>query len=308
MPKRMFLLVLIYALLCSLISCEMPEKMITVVVREQGSGTREAFDRIVTDGERFLEERDENGKKRYYTVRTAVQQTKTGSVISTVMSDVNAIGYISLGAVSDLIKVVSVNGKQPNAQNVLSGEYPLARPYVIMTSAKIPLTDRTADFLDYLKSDASERHSSAAGCVFLSDPALRTPEGRPPQAVLQYEKKAVLPDGDKIVIRGSTSVEKFITSAAKGYADIYSARAEDIFDIQLEGSSVGRKTVEADKEGNVIGLSSAYISQSGIDSFNVCLDAVAVIVNKENGISDLSLATLFDIFSGRITKFSQITT
>lgn len=307
MSKRIFLFALICILMMqALPSCEGPEKVITVVVREQGSGTREAFDRTVTNGEHFLEERDENGKKRYYTVKTAVQQTKTGSVISTVMSDVNAIGYISLGAVSDLVKLIRVNGYFPDEQSVLSGEYPLARPYVIMTNANVTLAERVADFLSYLRSDEAREHSLAAGCVFLSDPALRAGTGNMPQEVVKYEKKAEIPNGERIVIRGSTSVEKFITSAAKSYADIYSVRAEDIFDIQLEGTSVGRKAVEEDRDGRVIGLSSAYISQDNIDSFNVCLDAVVVIVNKANGISNLSLAELFNIFSGSITKFSQI--
>ena len=65
--------------------------------------------------------------------------------------------------------------------------------------------------------------------------------------------------------------------------------------------------MEEDREGNVIGLSSAYISQDNINSFNVCLDAVVVIINKKNErISDLSLSELYGIFSGKITKFDQI--
>ena len=102
-------------------------------------------------------------------------------------------------------------------------------------------------------------------------------------------------------------MEKFINAAAKGYADLYGAKAEDIFDIQLEGSSVGRKAVQDDTKGNVIGLSSASVKQDNIDSFNVCLDAVVVIVNKENtGITDLTLSQLYGIFSGKVTKFSEV--
>ncbi|MDY4622280.1 MAG: substrate-binding domain-containing protein, partial [Eubacteriales bacterium] len=106
---------------------------------------------------------------------------------------------------------------------------------------------------------------------------------------------------------GSTSMEKFINAAAKAYAELYGVGAEEIFDIQLEGSSVGRKAVEDDTNGNVIGLSSASVNQSDITSFNVCLDAVVVIVHKDNtAISNLTLKNLYDIFSGRITKFSEI--
>ena len=98
------------ALLFSLTSCKKAEKQISVIVREPGSGTREAFDRIVTDGTHYLEERNELGKKIYRISKTAIQQTKNGTVLSAVASDPNAIGYSSLGALSDVVKTVRVNG------------------------------------------------------------------------------------------------------------------------------------------------------------------------------------------------------
>lgn len=102
-------------------------------------------------------------------------------------------------------------------------------------------------------------------------------------------------------------MEKFINSAAKGYADMYGVSASDIFDIELEGSSVGRKAVEGDTTGNIIGLSSANVNQSNIECFNVCLDAVAVIVNKNNTtVNDLTLIQLYQIYTGEIKKFSEI--
>ncbi len=288
-------------------SCGNVEKNISVIVREQGSGTREAFDKVVTDGTHYLEEKDEDGKKVYNTTDTAIQQTKTGTVLSSVASDKNAIGYISLGSVDDSISVVRVNGVEASAETVLSGEYQIQRPFVILTNAEVTLTDLTADFMAYLQSDASEAHSEAAGCIFLEDSTKRANDGDTPIEVISYTKQATLPAGDKIVIRGSTSMEKFINSAAKGYAELYGAGAEDIFDIQLEGSSVGRKAAEDDTKGNVIGLSSASVDQDDLVSFNVCLDAVAVIVNKENtSVTDLTLAELYDIFSGKITKFREL--
>ncbi len=299
--------VLIAASVVSFASCGRGEKNITVVVREQGSGTREAFDKVVTDGEHFLEEKDADGKKVYNTTSTAILQTKTGTVLSSVASDMNAIGYISLGSVDDSIRVIKVEGVAPSKETVLSGNYKIQRPFVLMTKTGQTLTALTADFMNYLKSDASEEHSEAAGCIYLEDANKRANAGDTPIEVVVYDKQATLPAGDKIVIRGSTSMEKFINSAAKGYADLYGVKAEEIFDIQLEGSSVGRKAVEDDTKGNVIGLSSAAVDQDNIDSFNVCLDAVVVIVNKENAkITDLTLAQLYDIFSGKITKFSEI--
>ncbi len=309
--KRVFAAVLA-GLMCigsaALASCgSSAEKNITVVVREQGSGTREAFDKVVTDGTHYLEEKDSNGKKVYNTSSAAVQQTKTGTVLSAVASDVNAIGYISLGSVNDSINVVKVNGVAPSEETVLSGAYKIQRPFVIMTKKGQTLTAVTADFLNYLKSAAAKDASDTAGCIYLSDPAKRANEGAEEIPVVTFEKQASLPEGGKIVVRGSTSMEKFINAAAKGYAEVYGVKPEDVFDIQLEGSSVGRKAAEDDTTGNVIGLSSAAVNQDNIDSFNVCLDAVAVIVNKENTtVTDLTLEQLYSIFSGKTTKFSEL--
>lgn len=303
------LLAIVLTLSCvfSLAACGNTEKNITVVVREQGSGTREAFDKVVTDGEHFLEEKDTNGKKVYNTTNTAVQQTKTGTVLSTVASDKNAIGYISLGSLNDSVKVVSVDGVVPSEATVLDGTYKIQRPFVVMTNANVTLNPITADFMNYLKSADTKAHAETAGCIFLEDGAKRANEGSTPIEVGAYTKQASLPTGGKIVVRGSTSMEKFINAAAKAYADLYGVGAEEIFDIQLEGSSVGRKAVEDDTKGNVIGLSSASVNQADITSFNACLDAVVVIVHKDNAdISGLTLKNLYDIFSGKVTKFSEI--
>lgn len=280
------------------------EKNITVIAREKGSGTREAFDKVVTDGAGNFLEMKINGKKVYKTTLTATELTKTSFVISSVANDKNAIGYVSIGALNDSVKTVSIDGVKATAQAVLDGSYSIQRPFVIMTNASVTPTPRTADFLSYLYSNKAEEHANVAGCIFLSEPTRRSAEGIP---VIEYVGHERLPAGDKIIVRGSTSVEKFITSAAKGYADHYGVSATDVFDIQLEGSSVGRKAVETDESGNVIGLSSATIEQENLKTFNVCLDAVAVIVNRANDkIDDLTAGQLYGIYTGKITKFSEI--
>ncbi len=283
------------------------EKNITVVAREQGSGTREAFDKVVTDGNGNFLEMKVDGKKVYKTTSNADIQKETGNVMSKVASDKNAIGYISLGSVNNTIKVVNVNGVTPSSQTVLDGSYALQRPFVIMTSSTVELTDIAEDFLLYLKSEASETHASEAGCIYLADPAKRANEGETAIPVVEYEVKSALPSGGKIVVNGSTSMEKLIKKAMSGYATLYGRTADDLFTLDLQGSSVGKTAVQNDKNGNVIGLSSASVKEDGINSFNVCLDAVAVIVNKANeNVNNLTIAELYDIFSGKVTKFSEI--
>lgn len=283
------------------------EKNITVVAREQGSGTREAFDTAVTDENGNYLEMKIDGKKIYKTTSNADLQKETGNVISKVASDKNAIGYISLGSVNDTVKVVKVNGVMPSSETVLSGDYAIQRPFVVMTNSTVTLSDITADFLTYLKSSASETFACAAGCIWLSDPEKRANEGETAIPVNEYVSKSILPSGGKIVINGSTSMEKFIKKVMSGYAALYNKTVDEIFTLDLQGSSVGKKAVQNDKNGNVIGLSSASVKESGINSFNVCLDAVAVIVNNANeSVNDLTLAELYDIYSGKVTKFSEL--
>lgn len=296
----------------SLVACNAgfnPDKNITVIAREQSSGTREAFDKVVTDGNHFLNEKDADGKTVFLTTSKANVQSKTGMVLSAVQSDKQAIGYVSLGSVDSSVKVVKVAGITPGKETVLNGTYAIQRPFVVMTSNKQALSARVDDFMKYLKSDALEGicDSDDVGTIFLHDGDKRANAGKDAIAVGTFQKQSTLPAGDKIVVRGSTSMEKLINAAAKAYAALYDANASDLFDIQLEGSSVGRKAVEDDNSGNVIGLSSAAVDKDGIDSFNVCLDAVAVIVNKDNtSVDDLTLEQLFKIYTGEITKFSQL--
>lgn len=283
------------------------EKNITVIAREQGSGTREAFDKVVTDGNGNYLEMKVDGKKVYKTTDGADIQKETGNVRSKVANDENAIGYISLGSVNDSVKVIKVNGVAPSKERVLDGSYAIQRPFVIMTSSTVTLTPRAADFLSYLQSSFVEEAATAAGCIYLSEPTMRANDGETPIEVVEYTAQTSLPAGDKIVVNGSTSMEKFIQQAMIGYAEAYSTTADAIFTLDLQGSSVGKTAVANDKTGNVIGLSSASVQEEGINSFNVCLDAVAVIVNKNNDeINDLTLKQLYQIFSGEITKFSEI--
>ncbi len=280
-------------------ACGGREKEITVIAREAGSGTREAFDSVVTDGERTLQERTAQGKKVYRTTKTANIQSKTAAVLSLVEKNANAIGYVSLGSVNNNVKVIAVEGVTLSAETVLSGEYKIQRPFVVMTNGSVELTPLAADFMNYLKSSDVKSHVERAGCIY---------EGR--EDKLPFAAKPSLPDGagKKIVVKGSTSMEKVITEVAAGYAQKYGRTGEKIFDIELQGSSVGKEAAKTDAVGNVIGLSSVAVSEEGIDSYTVCLDAVAVIVSQKNtDIHDLTLKELYDIFSGKIKKFSEIT-
>lgn len=284
------------------------EKNITVITRDGTSGTREAFETKVTDGNGNYLEMKPNGQKVSYTTEKAINASSTGTVLTKVASDKNAIGYVSLGSVNNSVKVVSVNGVAPSSETVLDGSYQIQRPFVVMTNANVELTDLAADFLLYLKSGAVEAHAEKTGCIFLADPAQRANEGEEAIPVGTYQVKSSLPAGGKLVVTGSTSMQIFMEQAMLGYANLYGREVSDIFDaMRLNGSSAGRKDVNADQQGNVIGMSSASVHEEGINSFNICLDAVAVIVNVANeSVNDLTLAQLYDIYTGKVTKFSEL--
>lgn len=283
------------------------EKNITVIAREQASGTREAFDKVVTDGNgKFLNMKDENGKTVYATTSKATLLDGTGAVLSSVTSDENAIGYISLGSVDDTVKVVKVNGVTPSKATVLDGTYSIQRPFVIMTNKTVTLNPLVEDFLKFLKSSEMQAVCDADGVIFLTDGAKRANDGETPIAVGTFEKLATIPSG-KIVIRGSTSMEKVIDGAVKAYAAIYGVEPGNIVDKQLQGSSVGKSEAKKDTVGNVIGLSSAAVKDEKLNSFNLCLDAVAVIVNNKNDkVDNLTIKNLYDIYTGKIVKFSEV--
>ena len=278
---RSCLSALLSCLLLLLPACRPVEKQITVVIRESGSGTREAFDRTVTNGKHFLEELSPLGKKINRNAPDAVVQTKNGTLLSAVAYDPYAIGYLSLASVNDLVRVVSVDGVYPSQASLEDRSYPLYRPFVIMTSTTQELSPITADFLAYLKSDAAAIHADAAGASFLASPTARANPSAAPIPVEEYRAKDTIPAG-KVQIRGSTSLERLITSAVRSYAEIYGVDAASHFDIRLEGSSIGRKSVLNDRSGSVIGLSSAEVEEDGIESFRIALDAIAVILHRDN--------------------------
>ena len=284
-----------------------PDKNISIIARDTASGTREAFDKVVTDGEQKLQFKDEKGETHFLTSSTAEQISSTGVVKSKVQSDPQAIGYISYGSVDDTVKVVKVNGVAPSKATVLDGTYKVQRPFVIMTNKTVTMSGKAADFVKYLESSSVKEDCEKHGVIFLEDAKLRANEGEAEIPVGTYTKLDKLPDGDKIVIRGSTSMKEVITEAAASYAKLYNVNAEDLFDIELEGSSKGTKAVKEDTKGNVIGLSSAAVKDEKVKSFNICYDAVAVIVNKKNTlIENLTLKQLFEIYTAKITKFTEI--
>jgi phosphate transport system substrate-binding protein len=113
---------------------------IAVVSREEGSGTRSAFEELV-DFQGFL-------------LANANQLTSTGAILANVAQNQDAIGYISLGSVTDTVKAISVGGAAPTAENVMRGTYRIARPFIVLTGNNVHL--ESAAFVQWVLSPAGQ--------------------------------------------------------------------------------------------------------------------------------------------------------
>ena len=101
---------------------------ISVVSREDGSGTRSAFVELTG-----VEEKDKDGNKIDNTTDEAIISNSTEIVMTTVAGNKNAVGYISLGSLNDTVKGVNIDGVEPTADNIVNGKYSLSRPFNIVT-------------------------------------------------------------------------------------------------------------------------------------------------------------------------------
>lgn len=287
------MIALIVALTAILAACG-GEKDIAVIARTSGSGTRDAFEAIVKS-------EDGTSLKDAGLLKGALEQDKTSTVISLVASTETGIGYVSLGSVDDTVKVLKVEGVEATSANVLSGDYKMQRPFVIMTNKAITeegeLTAATQDFLKFLRSTQAQEIVEEEGYV------------KQEEGATEYSAPAAALNGS-VSISGSTSVDPLMDKLIGKYKEIGGANVADIeISKNCQGTSHGISAVKADKTGNAIGLGSSAVKatdEGEISHFEIALDAIAVIVNPSNTLEDITIAQLFGIYTGSITKFSAL--
>ena len=290
--KVIFVMIaLVIALTAVLAACG-GEKDIAVIARTSGSGTRDAFESIVKS-------EDGTALKDAGLMKGALEQDKTSTVISLVSSTETGIGYVSLGSVDDSVKVLKVEGVEATAENVLSGDYKMQRPFVIMTNKAMGenLTAATKDFLAFLRSTQAQDVVEEEGYV------------RQDEGATEYTAPASAVSGT-VSISGSTSVDPLMDKLIGKYKEIGGASVAGVeISKNCQGTSHGISAVKADKTGNVIGLGSSAVKEADeaeIAHFEIALDAIAVIVNPENTLEDITISQLFDIYTGKIVKFSAL--
>ncbi len=257
------------------------EGAITVISREDGSGTRGAF--IELTG---VEETDDDGNKTDKTTSEALITKSTDAVLTQVKGDTSSIGYISLGSMSDEVKALKVDGIEPTVENIKSDKYAIARPFNIATNSKV--SEAAQEFISYILSSDGQQIISDNGYVTIDDSAPA------------YTPKNV---SGTIKINGSSSVTPIMTKLKEAFEEI---NTDINIEIQQTDSSTGLKTVS---EGSCdIGMASRELkdSESGLTGITIAKDGIAIIVNKNNSLDDISVETLRQIYVGEITVWEDV--
>ena len=255
-------------------------KTISVVTREEGSGTRDAFTELtgvlVKDGD----------NKTDNTTTSAVTINSTEAVITNVKDNEAAIGYISLGSLNDTVKALKIGGVEATADNVKSGDYAVSRPFNI--AYKGDLSDVAQDFVDYIMSSDGQKIVSDNGYVTVSENAA-------------YSGKK--PSG-KISVAGSSSVSPVMEKLAEAYQKVNTnAKVE----IQTSDSSAGMQSAMGGTCD--IGMASRDLKdeeKSALKVETIAKDGIAVIVNNANTCDDLTLDQVKSIYTGETTVWSDI--
>ena len=255
-------------------------KTISVVTREEGSGTRDAFTELtgvlVKDGD----------NKTDNTTTSAVTINSTEAVITNVKDNEAAIGYISLGSLNDTVKALKIGGVEATADNVKSGDYAVSRPFNI--AYKGELSDVAQDFVDYIMSSDGQKIVSNNGYVTVSENAA-------------YSGKK--PSG-KISVAGSSSVSPVMEKLAEAYQKVNTnAKVE----IQTSDSSAGMQSAMGGTCD--IGMASRDLKdeeKSALKVETIAKDGIAVIVNNANTCDDLTLDQVKSIYTGETTVWSDI--
>jgi phosphate transport system substrate-binding protein len=258
-----------------------PDNDITVVARDAASGTRGAFHEIMGIIQKQGNEELDN------LVVGALEFDGTDKVITAVEGDSYGIGYISLGSISERIKAVKVDGAEPTVENVLSGEYPISRPFLLVTKGSE--SDLVKDFLDFAQSTQGQQITTEMNFIGAAESSS------------EYTASGML---GTIKIAGSTSVTPLMEKLQEAYIKL---NPDVNFEMQSNGSSQG---IKAAIDGSYdIGMSSRELKDDEASQLNrhiLAIDGIAVIVNRENPVDNLKSQDITGIYTGEITRWSEV--
>ena len=251
---------------------------ITVVSREDGSGTRVAFVELIG----VVDEEDND-----MTTVDATISNSTEVVIQTVAGNTGAIGYISLGSLDDTVKGVNIDGVEPTAENIENGTYTVSRPFNVATKGE--LTNEAAqDFMNYIMSEEGQ--------------AIVAEDYIPVSGVEPFESNGA---SGSVTVSGSSSVSPLMQKLIEGYNTV-----NPNVSIELQTSDSTTGMTDAINGMSDIGMASRELKQEELDAGLVntviATDGIAIIVNNESPITDLTTEQVRDIYLGNITDWSEL--
>lgn len=258
------------------------EGSITVVSREDGSGTRGAFIELFG-----IEQKNEAGEKEDYTTEDAEITNSTSVMMTTIAGNAGAIGYISLGSMNDTVKAVSIDGAEASVDNIKSGTYKIARPFNIATGENV--SEAAADFIKYIMSDEGQAVIEENGYISQGS------EGAYTAANLT----------GKVVVAGSSSVSPVMEKLKEAYAKL---NPNVTIEVQQSDSTTGlTSAVEGVCD---IGMASRELKDSeteaGLKATVIAMDGIAVIVNNDSPVEALSSDNVKAIFTGEVTNWEDL--
>lgn len=250
---------------------------ITVVSREDGSGTRGAFTELMGI--------EEDGTDN--TTSSAQITNSTSVMMTTVEGNPYAIGYISLGSLNDTVKAVTVDGVEATVENVESGEYTVSRPFLVCTTEDI--SELGQDFMNFIMSDEGQAIVEEEGYIPRETTGAFTSNGA---------------SGD-LTVGGSSSVTPVMEKLAEAYEEINTGANVSVQ--QSDSTSGAENTISGVYE---IGMCSRDLTEEeqskGLTPTTIALDGIAVIVNKENTVDNLTTDQIKQIYTGEITDWADI--
>ena len=245
---------------------------------EDGSGTRGAFIELIGV------QQEENGEKVDMTTEEAVIANSTAVMMTTVAGDDYAIGYASLGSLDDTTKALKVDGVEPSVDTIKDGSYKISRPFNIVTKDNV--SDVAQDFINYIMSDDGQKVIEDNGYISVSDG--------------KFESNGAK---GKIVVAGSSSVTPVMEKLKEAYLAV---NKEAEIEVQESDSTTG---MTAAMEGTCdIGMASRELkdSESELKATAIAMDGIAVIVNKNNTLDDITSDQVKDIYLGDVTSWDEL--
>lgn len=254
---------------------------INILSREDGSGTRGAFIELFG-----IEEKAADGTKKDMTSIESDIVNKTDVMLTSVAGDPYSIGYVSLGSLNDNVKAVKIDGVEASSENIKNGTYAISRPFNIAT--KGDPDGVTKDFIDFIMSKE--------GQAIISDSYIAVDD----QAAAYTGTK---PEG-KIIVAGSSSVTPIMEKLKEAYAAINS---NAVIEVQMSDSTAGM-TGAIDGICD-IGMASRELKdeeKAQLTALPIALDGIAVVVNQENPLDNLTKDQVKAMFVGQLVVWTGV--